>query len=110
MAGQTAADNTVEGGPPTVEQLRQRHPWLDQLALAGARYTERHGDHYAAAITYFSVLALVPLLMIAFAVAGFVLRAQPGLLRQLQTGIAGAVPGGLGETLNDIIEIGRAHV
>ena len=59
---------------------------------AGARYTERHGDHYAAAITYFSVLSLVPLLMIAFAVAGFVLLPQPDLLDQLQPAINKAVP------------------
>ena len=62
------------------QQLRERYGWLDHVVRAGARYTERHGDHYAAAVTYFSVLSLVPLLMIAFAIAGFVLRAQPELL------------------------------
>ena len=71
---------------------------------AGARYTERHGDHYAAAVTYFSVLSLVPLLMIAFAVAGFVLQAQPDLLAELQASITKAVPGSLGETLNNVID------
>jgi len=59
------------------QQLRDRHEWLDHIVRAGARYTERNGDYYAAAVTYFSVLSLVPLLMIAFAVAGFVLRAHP---------------------------------
>jgi membrane protein len=83
--------------------LRARHGWLDHLLRAGARYTERHGDHYAAAITYFSVLALVPLLMIAFAVAGFVLAARPDLLAELIDGISGAVPGELGNTLQDIV-------
>ena len=62
------------------QQLRDRYGWLDHVVRAGERYTERHGDHYAAAVTYFSVLSLVPLLMIAFAIAGFVLRAQPDLL------------------------------
>ncbi len=70
---------------------------------AGARYTERHGNHYAAAVTYFSVLSLVPLLMVAFAAAGFALRAQPELLEQLQNDITTAVPGALGETLNSVI-------
>jgi membrane protein len=86
------------------EQLRERHEWLDHLVRAGARYTERHGDHYAAAVTYFSVLSLVPLLMIAFAIAGFVLQAQPDLLAQLQASITKAVPGSLGETLNSVID------
>ncbi|MHA6792824.1 inner membrane protein YhjD [Pseudonocardia bannensis] len=87
-----------------LEQLRERHPWLDHLIRAGQRYTESHGDHYAAAITYFSVLSLVPLLMIAFAAAGFVLQSQPELLTELQQGITSAVPGELGTTLNGIIQ------
>ena len=86
------------------EQLRDRHEWLDHLVRAGARYTERHGDHYAAAVTYFSVLSLVPLLMIAFAVAGFVLRARPDLLAELQGAITKAVPGELGQTLNGVVD------
>lgn len=40
-----------------------------------ARYRERDGDHYAAAMTFFSLLALVPLIMVAVSVAGFVLAA-----------------------------------
>ena len=60
-----------------VRALRERYGWLDHLVRAGARYTERHGNHYAAAVTYFSVLSLVPLLMVAFAIAGFVLQSQP---------------------------------
>jgi membrane protein len=86
------------------EQLRERHEWLDHVVRAGARYTDRHGDHYAAAVTYFSVLSLVPLLMIAFAIAGFVLQAQPELLAQLQGAITKAVPGSLGQTLNSVID------
>ena len=86
------------------QQLRERYGWLDHLVRAGERYTERHGDHYAAAVTYFSVLSLVPLLMIAFAIAGFVLRAQPDLLAKLQDSITKAVPGELGETLNGIVD------
>ncbi len=60
--------------------------------LAYERYTERYGTHYAAAVTYFSVLSLVPILMIGFAVAGFVLQSQPELLDQLRSAIAEAIP------------------
>lgn len=87
-----------------IQQLRERYGWLDHIVRAGERYTERNGDYYAAAVTYFSVLSLVPLLMIAFAVAGFVLRAQPDLLAQLQGAITKAVPGELGQTLNGIVD------
>ena len=31
------------------QQLRDRHEWVDHLVRAGARYTERHGNDYAAA-------------------------------------------------------------
>ncbi|MCP2165504.1 membrane protein [Goodfellowiella coeruleoviolacea] len=81
--------------------LRRRNPWLDHLFRAAERYSERYGDHYAAAITYFSLLSLVPLLMVLFAVAGSVLASQPALLAQLRDEISTAVPGALGD------EIGR---
>ena len=96
------ADEPAE--PTAMEKARERYPWLDHVVRAGARYTERHGDHYAAAITYFSVLALVPILMVAFAVAGLILRSQPALLDQIQAGITAQVPGSLGTTINDVID------
>jgi membrane protein len=95
------AEDTTE--PTAMERARERMPWLDHVMRAGARYTDRHGDHYAAAITYFSVLALVPILMVAFAVAGFVLRSQPDLLAQIQASITAQVPGTLGDTINQVI-------
>jgi membrane protein len=90
--------------PSKIEQLRARYEWLDHLLRAATRYSERHGDHYAAAITFFSVLSLVPLLMIGFAVAGYVLFFNPDLLRELQDGIAKNVPPGLGDVINPTIE------
>jgi membrane protein len=91
-------------GPPFLERVRARYRWLDHMIKAGARYTERHGDHYAAAITFFSVLSLVPLIMIAFAVAGYVLAFNPDLLAELRTLIADNLPPGLGDVLNPIID------
>ncbi len=86
------------------ERCRLRYPWLDRLVRAGQSYTAHHGDHYAAAITFFSVLSLVPMLMIAFAAAGFVLAGNPGLLRELQDQIQTAAPAGLAGTLNGVID------
>lgn len=83
---------------------RNKRPWLNHLVRAGESYTERYGNHYAAAITYFSVLSLIPLLMIAFAIAGFVLAGNEALLEEMQLGIADALPSGLGNTINDVID------
>jgi membrane protein len=94
----------TEGQPGLLQRYRLRYPWLDQLVRAGQSYTAHHGDHYAAAITFFSVLSLVPLLMIAFAAVGFVLAGNQELLRQLQDQVQASAPAGLGETLNQVIE------
>jgi len=77
---------------------------LDHLLRAGRSYSDHHGDHYAAAITFFSVLSLVPMLMIAFAAAGFVLAGNPELLGHLQDQVQTAAPGDLGATLNQVID------
>ena len=79
VAAEARAGERKDGDakPTKLEQLRARYPWLDHLVRAGTRYTDHHGDHYAAAITFFSILSLVPLLMIAFAVAGLRAVLQP---------------------------------
>ena len=89
--------------PGPLERYRQRYPWFDHLVRAGQAYLSHNGDHYAAAITYFSVLSLVPLLMIAFAVAAFVLVGDEQLLDALRQRIEAAAPTGVGPTLNDVI-------
>jgi membrane protein len=97
MAGATATVGLLEA-------LRARHHWLDHLVKAGLRYSEKHGDHYAAALTYFTVLTLVPVLMIAFAVAGYVLAGDPQLFAQLREALTSTVPPVLADTLNSIID------
>ncbi|MDQ2709466.1 MAG: inner membrane protein YhjD [Actinomycetota bacterium] len=89
--------------PSRLAELRVRYEWLDHLVRAGARYTERHGDHYAGAITYFSVLALFPLLMVGFAGAALFLRHNPELITQIQGKVSDAAPGDLSKTLNEVI-------
>jgi membrane protein len=85
------------------QQLRDRYGWVDHLVRSGTRYTERHGNDYGAAVTYFSVLSLVPITMVAFAAAGFALRARPGAVDRLKNEITTAWPGALGDTLNSVI-------
>jgi membrane protein len=97
----------VSGGadePSRMDRLRQRYGWLDRLVRTVRHYVQCNGDYYAAAITYFSVLAVVPLLMIGFAVAGFILAGNPGLLNELRASLTEAVPNRqLSDPLNFVV-------
>lgn len=77
--------------------------WVQHLKRAAGRFGERLGSQFAAAITYFSFLALVPIIMVGFSVAGFVLSSQPDLLNKLQAQVAKQVPGSLGPTISDAL-------
>ena len=90
--------------PSRIAVLRAKYAWLDHLLRANESFTEYHGNHYAAAITYFSVLSLVPILMVAFAVASFVLAHEPAVLNQLQDNITKQVPGALGQTISTTVK------
>jgi membrane protein len=90
--------------PTRFEQLREKYEWLDHLVRAGVRYTERHGDHYAAAVTYFSVLALFPLILVAVAALGYALFLQPDLIDQLRQGIRDNAPAGLDVLILPIVD------
>ncbi|MTE11703.1 inner membrane protein YhjD [Nocardia sp. CT2-14] len=73
------------------------------MVRAAGRYQRRRGDHYAAGITYFTVLSLFPLLMVGFAVAGFVLSRNPQWLTDIQDKIVQNIPGEAGGQINDLI-------
>ena len=83
----------------TLKRLRVRYPWLDHAVRAQQRYDRAQGDFYAAAITYFTIFALFPLLMVGFAVVGFVLVGRPQLLAEIDSRVKAAVPGDLGPQL-----------
>lgn len=87
-----------------IERRVSAHPWLDHMVRAGGRYQQQRGDYYAAGITYFTVLSLFPLLMVAFSVAGFVLSNRPDVLAEMQDKIIETIPGSLGAQLNDLID------
>src|SRR5918997_384293 len=63
-----------------LERLKDK-PWVAHLLRAVERFLNRLGNQFGAAITYFSVLALIPILLFAFAVLGFVLTVlRPDLI------------------------------
>jgi membrane protein len=74
--------------PESIKRLEQR-PWIAHMIRAVERYISRLGSQFAAATTYFSVLALVPIMMMAFSITGFVLTVvQPELLDNVVDAVA----------------------
>lgn len=85
MAHVLEPDGDVPAGP-------ELKPGIPHLLRAVERYVGRLGSEFAAAVTYFSVLAVVPILLLAFSVAGIVLTvSRPDLLTPLANAAADAV-------------------
>lgn len=90
--------------PGFLDRLRARYGWFDHVMLAQGRYQDSKGDFYAAGITYFTIFALFPLLMVGFAAAGFVLSRNPDLLAEITAQIKSKVSGDFGEQLVDLMD------
>ena len=82
--------------------LRERQ-WFKDVRAAWERLRITNGNLYAAAITYFTLLALFPLLLLAASIAGFVLHANPDTLQTLFDKLSRNAPGQVGSTLHDSI-------
>ena len=67
------------------------------------RFDERNGGFFAAGLTYYTIFALFPLLMVGFAVVGFALSRRPELLNTIDDHIRSAVSGALGQQLVDLM-------
>ena len=75
-----------------------------RISRAQQHYDRSQGDIYAAGISYFTVFALFPLLMMGFAVAGFVLAGRPELLARIDARVKAAVPGQFAEQILSLID------
>lgn len=95
---------TQPAKPGILDRFRARYRWFDHVMRAQERYQTSKGDFYAAGITYFTIFALFPLLMVAFAVAGFVLASQPDLLADVTEKIKSTVSGDLGQQLVELMD------
>ncbi|MCX6479598.1 MAG: YihY/virulence factor BrkB family protein [Mycobacterium sp.] len=80
-------------------RLRSRYPWLNHAVRSQQRYDDAQGDFYAAGLSYFTLFAIFPLLMVGFAVVGFVLANRPRQLDEIDTRVKAAVPGEFGEQI-----------
>lgn len=90
--------------PGVMDRLRARFFWFNRIMVAQDRYNECKGDFYAAGITYFTVFALFPLLMVGFSIGGFVLANQPDLMMEVEERIRSAVSGDLGSQLVELMD------
>lgn len=85
-------------------ELQQRYTWLRHVLDAWQLMQRHNGNQYAAAITFFSFLALFPLVLLAVSVTGFALRSDLHLQQQLFDHVTQNVPGPLGRTLKDALQ------
>jgi membrane protein len=97
-------DTSEPDKPGVLDRLRARYRWFDHVMRAQQRYRGSNGDFYAAGITYFTVFALFPLLMVAFAIGGFVLARQPELLAEIDKSIKQTVSGDNGRQIVELMD------
>lgn len=81
-----AANGAVDKAISAVNQA-SRNPVVAHFLRAAERFNDRMGNQFGAAITYFSFLSLIPVMMVSFAVAGYVLASHPTLLEDIFTRI-----------------------
>jgi membrane protein len=86
-----------------VDKVRERSETVDHMMRMQDRYSSMGGNQYSAGITYFSVLAIFPVLMLVVAAIAAFLANRPEALTQVQEQIAGSVEGELGSLINDIL-------
>lgn len=85
-------------------RIRARHPWADHLIRTIDRYMEHNAYQYAAAITYFSVLSVIPILMVGLSIGGFVLADDQPLIREVRSTILDALPAGLDQFAAEVFD------
>ena len=92
--------------PGILDRLRARFGWFDHAMRANDRFEESKGNFFAAGLTYYTIFALFPLLMVGFSVGGFILSRQPDVLTGIDNKVRAAVPGALGQQVVDADEFG----
>jgi membrane protein len=105
MTSPAETESTTEPDKPGIlDRLRKRYGWFDHVMRGQERYQDSKGDFYAAGITYFTIFALFPLLMMGFSIGGFILASHPDLLAELADRIKSTVSGNTGQQLVDLMD------
>jgi membrane protein len=89
--------------PGILDRLRARYAWFDHAMRANDWFDENQGNFFAAGLTYYTIFALFPLLMVSFSVVGFLLSRRPDVLDAIDNKIRAAVPGALGQQMLDLM-------
>jgi membrane protein len=89
--------------PGVLDRLRARYAWFDHAMRANDWFDESQGNFYAAGLTYYTIFALFPLLMVGFSAVGFLLSRRPDLLSAIDNKILAAVPGALGKQMLELM-------
>jgi membrane protein len=92
-----------EAKPGIVDRLRARYAWFDHAMRANDWFDECQGNFYAAGLTYYTIFALFPLLMVGFSAAGFLLSRRPEVLTAIDNKVRAAVPGALGQQMLELM-------
>lgn len=91
-----------------VERARARWPVLDHLVHTLLHYSQVQGNVLAGAVTFFGFLSFFPILVLAFAVVGFVATVYPDAEDALVEAITSVLPGLVGEDGISIEQFKRA--
>jgi membrane protein len=89
--------------PGILDRLRARYGWFDHAMRADDHFNERRGNFFAAGLTYYTIFALFPLLMVSFSATGFLLSRRPDVLTGIDNKVRSAVPGALGQQAVDVM-------
>ncbi len=73
--------------------MRERHAWVDHMIRAKKHYDEVRGDRLAASVTYFGFLSLFPLLLLAYAVLGYLVEFFPDVRKNVTDFLEQQFPG-----------------
>ncbi len=110
----------IHTGNARVDQAAQRsgrfiekvsaYPAIAHVIRAVERFNDRMGSQFGAAITYFSFLSMIPILMVSFAGAGFFLASNPDILTDLINKIVDSISDKtLAETLKTTVSTAIAQ-
>lgn len=80
--GHASVDKSIEKTSRFVEWFTAI-PAVAHFIRTIERFNDRLGSQFGAAITYFSFLSLIPILMVSFAAVGFILASNQNLLTEI---------------------------
>lgn len=89
--------------PGALDRLRTRHGWLDHVLRAFFHFRDCNGNLLAAGLTYYTLIALFPLLMVGFALGSFGLSRHPERLAAIDEHVRSWVSPELGQHLVNLI-------